>query len=544
MPPRTSPGAAPLSLNAANPAKCSAGPCNGPLQNPYNNDIVGQPTVYLVFQGPLWGQGWQSSTKNAMTAFVQGLPNSNFQTILNQYYDSTRVIAWNSVTLGGVWVDSVAPTVINPTNAANEADRAWNTNHWGLGDQYLYIIIPQTGAQYTDGACGWHDWVTSNTPLYPTNTFNVSMIEWAPDKGAGCLSYGNNGGTDSAMTNIESHEYAEAVTDPTLNAWCTGSPNCAGTSTGEIADLCNGYTGSYAVNNQWVQQLWSNLPVGGSSGCTTFISRTFGFNYINASFTTGMTLANGHGYGVFLQVQNTGNVPWQVGQAWGVHLGTYNPTNRCSSFSDGSWAGCNRIWISSNASVGGSFPIRPGDVAQFNWNFNPAAGLGAGSYFEEFDLVAEQVGYFTCGGSCLNWTLSVGSYAGCYVSQSDPKPTGGIFIPGDTYTATVTYNNCGSNEWWPWEEARLGTSHPQNRTSAFSDSTWVNSIRPDIVRSYTGPGGNYTFSYHLFIPCKQAAGTYVEYFQPLAENTTWFTDSGYHVTINVGKVPDVTKCVL
>lgn len=180
-----------------------------------------------------------------------------------------------------------------------------------------------------------------------------------------------------------------------------------------------------------------------------------------------------------------------------------------------------------------------------NFDFAPASSVAPGTYTNYFNMVAEGVGFMSCSTACLNWTVTVGYFQACYVGQSNPAPTGGIFVPGDSYQASVTYSNCGTNEWWPNSLPRLAASSPQWRCSVFAGSSWEGCNISTLVWSYTAPNSTYTFTYTLYVGCKQAAGTYTEYFQPVADTVTWMSDqTTYHLTLNVGKIPDVSKCVL
>jgi hypothetical protein len=540
--PAPQPGSQPSAsqpVGYASPANCGGvSPCSGPVLNYPNNPVQGYVTVYLVYWGPLWSQGFANSSQTitASQDVINGLNGSNFQQVLSQYYSSSAVIDPQGVTLGGTWIDPLPPTVINPQNVLNEANRAQSQNAGWQSDptHTQYLIFPQPGAVYSQtNACGWHTYGMSNNVGQANTTYVASAIYWQPDVG-NCVANGPSGNVWNAETFVLSHEYAETVSDPFLNAWVTSGGQ-------EVGDLCIGYAGSYAVGGQWVTSLWSNQAVNGSMGCTTFINRTFSFSYMDNTALAGQTLANGHGYGVTLHVRNTGNMPWQVG-AWNhsvVHLGTWNPQDRCSAFNDGTWMGCTRIPIAANQGRGGSFPILPNDVAEFDWNFNPHAGVATGSYTETFNLVADGITWMACAGGCLNWGLSVGRFDDCYVSQTDPS---GLLTPGDTYSASVSFRNCGTAEWWPYSLPILGTSHPHDRASAFVDTSWPSSVRPEYVTSYTPPNGTFTFTYNLHVPCKQTAGTYHEYFGMLASGTTWMTDYNYQVTLNVGSVADVLKC--
>ena len=112
--------------------------------------------------------------------------------------------------------------------------------------------------------CAWH----SSTSDGLGHTVAYTDLPYIPDAQAGtCGSNYVNSGTAGALdgvTIVGGHEYAEAVTDPHLNAWydSSGAENgdkCAWNAAGpDHAGNIVLSTGTFAV-----QSLWSNA----NSGC-------------------------------------------------------------------------------------------------------------------------------------------------------------------------------------------------------------------------------------------------------------------------------------
>jgi hypothetical protein len=223
-----------------------------------------------------------------------------------------------------------------------------------------------------------------------------------------------------------------------------------------------------------------------------------------------------------------------------VKLGTSNPNGRCSTFADGTWLTCSRITIGANLSEAAGNPVLPGETARVYFNFHPTNQYQVqnGSYTEYFNMVADGYTWMPCAGSCMFWTVTTGYFQSCYVSQSDPS---GVLTPGDTYTATVTYRNCGNVPWWGYEIVKLG--YTGSGSSPFSDSSWwTPGLRATGVTFETDPGSSYTFTYHLHVPCSQGGGAYAQTFDPVAEYVTWMNSGNYAVHFTVGTVPDLQQC--
>lgn len=97
---------------------------------------------------------------------------------------------------------------------------------------------------------------------------------------------------------------------------------------------------------------------------------------------------------------------------------------------------------------------------------------------------------------------------------------------------TSTWNFTGANA------LHLGTSHPQDRGSGFTDG-WLASNRIALTRNLTNPANTTTippneigeFEFSITTSGDSSddmGGTYNEYFQPVVENITWLPDKGLY----------------
>jgi len=102
---------------------------------------------------------------------------------------------------------------------------------------------------------------------------------------------------------------------------------------------------------------------------------------------------------------------------------------------------------------------------------------------------------------------------------------------GGKIYARVKARNMGT-ETWNQSTIRLGTSRPMDRASPFADSSWLSPTRPaQLLEPSIPPGQIGTFEFALSAP--NTHGTYNEYFNLLAEGTTWMNDLGLFFTVNV-----------
>lgn len=107
--------------------------------------------------------------------------------------------------------------------------------------------------------------------------------------------------------------------------------------------------------------------------------------------------------------------------------------------------------------------------------------------------------------------------------------------PGQTASVTVKARNTG-NQTWSNTNVALGTSRPNNHTSAFRDGSWPFYNRPAVLQESTvAPGGIGTFQFTITAPNKLMSSQ--EYFNILSEGIRWHDDIGMYFTVNVVNPP-------
>lgn len=105
---------------------------------------------------------------------------------------------------------------------------------------------------------------------------------------------------------------------------------------------------------------------------------------------------------------------------------------------------------------------------------------------------------------------------------------------GEDAWVVVKAVNTGTETWQRGGDhpVRLGTWAPQDRTSAFSTSDWLNPNRAaGLVEESVAPGKTGTFVAHLRIPAGSSASD--EHFNLVAEGATWMADQGILVHVQV-----------
>ena len=234
------------------------------------------------------------------------------------------------------------------------------------------------------------------------------------------------------------------------------------------------------------------------------------------------TLYPGESYEFELQLRNTGDYPWQRAS---INLGTDQARDRTPVFTRGAgWLSTNRVELIEAS-------VAAGDIGTFRFTYTVPDGITPGTYREYFRPVYDGVGWLE--DMAIYWDITVlataNKYHAAWVSQNS-YPT---LLAGQSYQFEVVLKNTGTTD-WVQSVVKLGTSRDFNRTSVFTRATgWLDTNRVEMVETTVAPNNNGTFRFTLTVPDNLAAGTYREYFQPLAEHITWMEDFGIYWDIRV-----------
>lgn len=247
------------------------------------------------------------------------------------------------------------------------------------------------------------------------------------------------------------------------------------------------------------------------------------------SSTSSLTMAEGQTASLTFTVKNVGTKTWTNSGPNPVRIASW-PYLRQSQFRDGSWIGPYTPATLQQASVA------PGSNGTFT--FTARAPATAGTYHEGFLIYTEGLAFMNDVNLAFDITVPP-DYQADTVSQS--WSTGGSSHSGNTVTIahgaagqlTIVLKNTGSATWTNSgnDPVRLAT-WPFWRSSPFADNTWAGPYTPTALQeSSVAPGANGTFIFHITAP--SSTGSYLEVFDPVAENITFFPDDGLNFSVTV-----------
>lgn len=281
----------------------------------------------------------------------------------------------------------------------------------------------------------------------------------------------------------------------------------------------------------------------------TFIWQYGGQNtYADAAKTKPINsklLAPNTNYYLVLKARNLGNADWKNSGSHPVNLGTNKPTDRLSSFCNGTWINCTRPTSANEASVA------PGETATFEFQITTPGQIK--DYNEYFRPVVEGVGWMNDQG--VYWPIGVKppTYAWQYQSQtlySDSSRTtkidGKNIANNSTFYARLKARNTGNVIWsniGP-NPVRLGTSSPNDHSSSFCDTSWdVCNRAATLQESSVAPGEIGTFDFTFKAPYSTNNFTAIERFNLLSEGKMWMNDLGLYFPLTFSSPLDTWQYI-
>jgi hypothetical protein len=279
----------------------------------------GGPVMHTINLYFLWYGNWSQDPNAAaiLNNWAANIGGSSYFNINSTYGDNTGSVP-NSVTFQGSYTDTGSlGTVLSDGTVAQIVIDGINSGRLGAAGQPdpngVYMVLTAPGVQENSGFltryCGWHSYGT----LSSTAVKYAFIGDPAGPSIANCAqqtssSPNNDPGAD-AMVSVMSHELAETVTDPQVDAWYTA----AGAENG---DLCSWNFGTtYTAPNGSLanitlggmhylsQQIWLNAQ-GGMCALSQATAPDFGVSISNspqtilqgttsASYTLTATPSNG-----------------------------------------------------------------------------------------------------------------------------------------------------------------------------------------------------------------------------------------------------------
>jgi hypothetical protein len=236
-----------------------------------------------------------------------------------------------------------------------------------------------------------------------------------------------------------------------------------------------------------------------------------------------------------IKIKNTGNQAWY---SENLHLGTAGPLDRQSQFAANDWLGTNRPAAISESTVNG------GETATFMFKMKAPAELG--NYQETFGTLIE--GYRWLDGT-FSIPITVSSSSPYYAAKatsfkiySDSSMTKelslsnvNLYTRSKLYVKVVTKNT--GNQILPADLTKIGTTNPNDRTSIYSDGSWLESDRPAKAQGGDiAPGETGVFTFSLTAPSTPQARSQ-EQFGLLIEGQSWLSQNVGIISLQTNQRP-------
>ena len=219
------------------------------LQN-HGGKVIQSVEVVPIFWGASWSTGANAQIVSQLERFFDFIVTSSLMDMLSEYSTASTPIQHgsrlNSVRVPGSEPGDATPTGRVVTDAQiQQALQTWIQNGTAPAttpNTLYFVYLPPNvacvgagGAQSCTKMCGYHDHIGS--------TIYYAVVPYVTC--SGCIFPGNFLDT---LTEVSSHEFCEAITDPTLSTWWD-------TNTGnEIGDICNRQTtvfGGFLIQTEW-----------------------------------------------------------------------------------------------------------------------------------------------------------------------------------------------------------------------------------------------------------------------------------------------------
>jgi hypothetical protein len=286
-------GVSPVPQKAAAYGLQSVSDLQGPIitaaANPqfswHGGPIVPNPQVFSSFWGQTWTKPANQKRATRLNQYLKDLLQSKYMNILTQYGVGQGAGA-SGFFVKSTFVNNV-PAVLTdkeigqiiqkgidtgtfpePGNPTNNVLMVFLGEGIAINDPATDLVLCNP---VHDSAFGYHSFfkTTKGHPFYYSiiPSLNNTCITVTCPSDANCsLHLSEN--QEQRQTQVASHEFAEMVTDPQLNAWFDAG------SGAENGDICNGESGTIKVGpNTWtVQRMYSkfdDVKSNGASFCVT-----------------------------------------------------------------------------------------------------------------------------------------------------------------------------------------------------------------------------------------------------------------------------------
>lgn len=219
--------------------------------------VMDAPTIVHVYWGSYWATDAGTSDRAVLDGFNAMVGSSSWWNIMQEYPDHQNP-AGTPVAGAPVLVTDDPPSKLYANDSAlHQFLAAQLTSGAASYDpETLYVVFPAPGTVGIRGECGHHSYFSTMIDGAKHKVI-YALVPYLTDSDSSCgVNIPVNGASLDEITVTLSHEDAEAVTDPYIDAWMTKDGV-------EIADQCNsGVAASWGGAQFAVQDLWSNAARG------------------------------------------------------------------------------------------------------------------------------------------------------------------------------------------------------------------------------------------------------------------------------------------
>ncbi|HXU72660.1 MAG TPA: hypothetical protein VN947_25235 [Polyangia bacterium] len=229
-----------------------------PLLTWHGGPVLHTNSTEAIFWGTEWSSAsFQGDKVTGLDTWFGGLDKSSFATTSTEYGDGSGNVTSSSSYMGHVFDNSAAPRkAIQVSDAVAEACKITNNNPV---PNAVYFLYTSTGAGHVS-YCAWHSAGTCSNGAHVQVAYMPNL-----DGIAGCDPQDDTGLHSqglSALVNVTSHEWSEAISDPSLNAWYDAGGQ-------ENGDKCawSFHNDVHVGGSAWkVQMEWSNAAYNAGTG--------------------------------------------------------------------------------------------------------------------------------------------------------------------------------------------------------------------------------------------------------------------------------------
>jgi hypothetical protein len=214
----------------------------------HGGPVLGSVQVVPIYWGAEWATAPNAQLATQLDGFFDFLVTSSYMDLLNEYSTPATQIQHGQRLTSARVSDSEPGTPAGGVQVVTDAQIQAALQGWiaastvpaATANTLYFVFLPPNvvsvlGTQRScQDYCGYHN--------------HIDGIYYAVIPFADCQGCVFPGQILDTLTEVSSHEFAEAVTDPALNAWWEDGQG------DEIGDLCNRQTtrlGGYLVQTEW-----------------------------------------------------------------------------------------------------------------------------------------------------------------------------------------------------------------------------------------------------------------------------------------------------